>query len=440
MDNNNNNNESQVEEEKQKQRQLDLQQLFKQQQQQQRQQRQPIKIDQVICKRVWNNVVIRRLIYSKIRECVPISEENRVKLKSHFALAMQQYKTDPHRFVQLEGNRRFYQCPVITVDLFKVHYQYFHKYGAALESGYDVIDLVSGNPRNMVDTWFFRKVCEFLKGNNKGKDKDMIIPKSPFYTWDNIMVSNNVELYNYAKTVMPMPDTKGLKQMLYVVTSPPRAIPHYSSYGTITRPSGTKLLKALLQDLRLIDPQETQWLEWCDYGQLAAKGLTDIMETIHKYAGDYYVPTYNVFMVQAIQNKQIESIRFLYKVNKMPIGQRSMYEAAHTCDLPFLIALHNIEPEAGRLYTLFLHVMSSSFSHGPMRFSPHQTHWQTFQQEFYQLGKQLNYIDTNLQHQIDTKQPFKYQPKTIQQHFKIFQQSNVDDSSIPTLSFSSFDD
>ncbi|EGG19607.1 hypothetical protein DFA_00185 [Cavenderia fasciculata] len=400
-------------------------------------------IDETLFRSVWNNTILRRLICSKIGECIPISNGKRIQLKDTFFAEMEQYNKEPDQFLKYGGNQRFYECGVITADLFKYHYQHTHRSWLQedqVETRLSVLDLISGNHRNMIDTWLFRSAYNYLKRT----DPQSILADQHMTTWHNVISSNNVELYNYVKTVLPMPGLEGIKQIVANATKHTRMRTmgsyHANTYGSISPPPGTKLLKTLLKDLRLIDPKETRWLELCDYGMLAESGCTDIMETIHKYAGDYYCPSEKAIMVRAIQNNQIESIRFLYKVNKIPIGQ-VMLEAARTCDLSFLVELHNIEPEAGRLYTLFLKVMSPSFAKGPLRFSPSEsTQWQTFQQEFYQLGKQLNYIDTNLQHQIDTKQPFRYQPKNIQQHFKIFQQSNVDDSSIPTLSFSSFDD
>ncbi|EGG19603.1 hypothetical protein DFA_00181 [Cavenderia fasciculata] len=403
---------------------IELQQLFKQQQQQ------SSDLDERLFRRVWNNVLLRRLIGSKIGECIPLSAENRILLREHCAVLMGQYKKNPKPF-RSKCNREFYECPVITASLFQSHYD--HVKWTDMEY---VIYLVSGNPRNAVDTWLFRRACEYFKRCHPY----LVLTKTPLNTWRNIIRSNNVELYNYAKTVIPMPnDIEDIKKMVALATNPSYDNSYYHSNGAISRPSNTKLLKALLKDVRLIlDPlqREIQWLEYCDYQRLIVHGPIGIAETIHKYAGDYYHPANSALMIPAIQSKQVESIRFLYKVCKIPIGPLAMLEVVHTCDLSFIKRLHDIEPEAGRLYTLFIHVMSINFSKGPVQANT------TFQQEFYQLGKQLNYIDIKLQHQIDTNMSFHYQMKN-QQHFKMFEQQNIDhdnSSAIPTLSSFSFDD
>ncbi|EGG19606.1 hypothetical protein DFA_00184 [Cavenderia fasciculata] len=413
-----------------------LQQLFKQQQPPPH-----ITIDPIICKRVWSNIVLRRLICSKIGECIPISEENRIKLKRGYAAReIRQYKTELCNEEPPSGltNQRFYECPVITADLFQYHYEYIHN---QIKRSYErddyVLVFISGNPRNVVDTWLFRRAFEYLKRT----DPQSFMPHRLGDIWDNVIKSNNVELYNYVKTVLPMPFIRDIKQLVSRATKPFNPSPTIE-YGVPAPPSNTKLLKSLLKDLKLIDPLETQWFTSCNYKNLVETGSIEIMETIDKYAGDYYRPTDATLMARAIETKQIESIRFLYKVCKIPISKVSMLQAAHFCDLSFIIALHDIDPGACRLYALFLHVMGTSFSNGSLRHSESKSEeWQDFKKEFYQLGKQLNYVDKKLQHQIDNKLPFRCIPKNIQQpqqHFKIFE-CNTSDSSIPTLSPFSFD-
>ncbi|EGG19601.1 hypothetical protein DFA_00179 [Cavenderia fasciculata] len=400
-----------------------------------------------VVKRVWSNIVLRRLICSKIGECIPVSEENRIKLKANQLEMMRRYKRDPVSFIDF-GNSAFYRSPFMTARMFEYHYDHYHSIGARFDyrgaRQERVLDGVAGNPRNMIDTWLFRRAYDHLKRRGV-KPEDM----ASVETWRYIVSTNNVELYNYAKSVLPMPKASDCASLLPITTKPALDFSYHVAY--IIKPlDGTELLAALLDDLYHLDPNE-KWLGWIHFGGLVARGRVDVLQTIETHAGPYISREINVLPVgekrsythchshltqetmrSAIQNKQIEAIRFLYKVSKIPIGPQSLIAVARTCDLPFLIALHNIEPEAGRLYTLFLHVMSSAFFQGPL-LPP--TQWKDFQQEFYQLGKKLNYIDTNLQHQIDTKQPIRYRPKNIQQHFKIFESNNTD-LSVPSLSFS----
>ncbi|EGG19709.1 hypothetical protein DFA_00287 [Cavenderia fasciculata] len=408
---------------------INLQQLFKKQSKLK-------KIDETIFRSVWKNVVIRRLICTMIGEFIPVSAEKRIKLKDHYAKQIEQYKESPQSF-WVQGNRQFYECPVLTASLFQYHYD---NVKSDMECA---IALVSGNPRNAVDTWLFRSVCDYMK-----RCYPSVLTMPSIHTWTNIIKSNNVELYNYAKTVLLMPElTEDLQRMVSLATD--THLYHWevfnSTKGAISQSRDTKLLKALLIDLRLIDPSlETRWLDQCDYKKLVERGSIGILETIEKYAGDYYHRNEIGLMHRAIKEKQINSVRFLYQVKKIPIGIDTMKEIANTCHLPFVIELHNLEPDAGRLYTLFIYVMSSKFNR------PRGTGgdcYRDFKREFYQLGKQLNYIDTNLQYKIDTKKYFQYQPKN-QQHFKMFEcnasvgEQNINGSSMPTLSFSSlsFDD
>ncbi|EGG21995.1 hypothetical protein DFA_01883 [Cavenderia fasciculata] len=406
---------------------LQFKRQLQQQQQEKQRQRQPI--DQQVFKTVWNNTFLIRLIYSKT---IPISSDTLVEFKNHFTGTLQQYKKDPNLFVDKYGPFEFYECPVITAKLFAHHYQHVHKQRMMdYDRWLSVLDLVSGNPRNMVDTWLFRKAYEYLNRTDAQEvsDNNYRFEK----TWENVIRSNNVELYNYTKTILPIPN---MLKLIVIAIEPPRQWYNYLC------PPGTKLLKALLKDLESVDPQDTWWLIkaypienwWLNiYKSLIEIGSITILQTIHKYISDGIFDFNSTFkkslMILAIQSKQIESIQFLYNVCKIPISEKEfMIEAARTNDLSFLIKLNNIDTKAGHLYILFLHVMSSTYSHG-------------FKQEFYRLGKQLNYIDKNLQQLIDTKQPFKYQIKNTQ-YFKLFQQYNSDDdsSSIPRLSFSSFND
>ncbi|EGG16563.1 hypothetical protein DFA_09110 [Cavenderia fasciculata] len=247
--------------------------IFKQQQQQkqQKQQQSTTQINERIFRQVWNNIFLKRLICSKIRT---ISQDNLIKLENYFTEYMEEYFEDPNLFIERRGIYKIYECPLITVDLFAYHYERCHD--KIKGSNDSVLERLSANPRNMVDTWLFRRAFEYMK-----------------YT-------DPCELYGFSKN--------------------------------------------------------------------------------HEKPG---------------------------------------HDVADTCDLPFIIAFHNIDPEAGRLYTIFLYTMSSSFHLGPIHLCSSKNDWLDFQKEFYKHVIKLDYIDDNLQYHIDNRQPFHFNMETKYKPMKL---------------------
>ncbi|EGG19613.1 hypothetical protein DFA_00191 [Cavenderia fasciculata] len=399
------------------------------------------KIDETLFRRVWNNIVLQRLICSKIKDY--LSKEDRVALITGPAKVIERYKADPSQFIKSNNNSilSLFYCECLTVDLCMMYFDtYCSKVPVAA-----VIDALSVNRRSYIDTWLFRRAFDIFKDRG-------IKPESmtSIYTWRNVIKSNNVEFYNYAKSVLPMLERHHFLDDLVPIATQPENDPWSKS---VHRLPGTDLLAQLLDDLIDLDPTEN-WLERVNFSYLAENGLVDILETIHKHAGSCipmlvkpkYISKYQSqsgrqlnehTMMVAIQNKQINSIRCLYKVFNIPLSHANLMLVARTCDLPFIIALHNIEPEAGRLYTIFLHVVSFNFG---LHFPPNDPQCYIFRKEFIDHVKPLNFINKILEQQINTdfsigKWPrIKYQPRNAQHHFTIFQQSG-DDTNIPSLSF-----
>ncbi|EGG19612.1 hypothetical protein DFA_00190 [Cavenderia fasciculata] len=401
-----------------------------------------MKVDETLFRRVWNNIVLRRLICSKIKDY--LSEDDRVVLiSSSAAKTIKMYMEDPLQFIKSKGNNNnivsIFYCEFLTVDLFKSHYDTYCK-DIPVAS---VIDAISYNRRNYRDIWLYCRAFDFLK--ERGLRPESIQSVSNIYTWQHVIKSNNVEFYNYAKSVFPMLDRNHYKNELV----PRAAKPQKDYWGHIQPMTGTDLLAQLLDDLIDFDPTEN-WLECVDFSYLAKNGIADIIETIHMHAGSCIpmlakpISKYHFdrqlnehTMTVAIQNKQINSIRCLHKVCKIPLSYATLLLVARTRDLSFIIALHNIEPEAGRLYTIFLIVISSTFN---AYFRSDDPQCNNFRKEFIDHVKPLNFINKTMEQQINTnlaigKWPrIKYQPRNAQHHFTMFQQSGAD-TNIPSLSF-----
>ncbi|EGG19617.1 hypothetical protein DFA_00195 [Cavenderia fasciculata] len=395
------------------------------------------KIDETLFRRVWNNIVLRRLICSKIKDY--LSKEDRVALiGSGLASVIERYKADPLQFIQSHSNSNLvaiFYYEFLTADLFKFHYDTYCKEISVAA----VINALSINRRNYRDTWLFRRAFDILK--DRGLRPESMESANVVYIWRSVIKSNNVELYNYTKSVLPMLDRHHFKNEMVPRAAKPENDPWSKSVQPMT---GTDLLARLLQDLIDFDPTDN-WLELVDFSYLAENGLVDILETIHMHAGSCIQLSVSDkqsrcqlnehTMMVAIQNNQIESIKCLYKLFKIPFSHETLMLAARTCDLSFIIALHNIEPEAGRLYTIFLHVISSTFN-AYLRSDDFRCN--NFRKEFIDHVKPLNYINKRLEQQINTdlaigKWPrIKYQPRNTQHHFTMFQQH---DTQIPSLSF-----
>ncbi|EGG19618.1 hypothetical protein DFA_00196 [Cavenderia fasciculata] len=417
------------------------------------------KIDETLFRRVWNNKVLQRLICSKIKDYLS-KDDRAVLISSGAAGVIERYKADRLEFIKSNslygaygGDYALYSCYFLTVDLFISHYDSYQK---KTTRGQSVIDDLSYNKRNYRDTWLFRRVFDILK--ERGMEPESMATVN---TWRNVIKSNNVEWYNYVKSKFPMPAT-GIHHFKKELV-PLSAKPSQDNYRAIHPMTGTELLAELLQDLIDFDPSEN-WLERVNFSYLAEHGLVDILETIEMHAGSYIprtlTPTPPGYvsksqqvqyldrhltehtMTVAIQHKQIAFIKCLYKVSKIPLTLSTLMAIARTCDLPFIIALHNIEPEAGRLYTIFLHVMSSKFSQY-FAISPHSvSKCKNFRKEFTDHVKSLNYLDHNLKcftdtATLDATARVIYQPKNTEQHFSIFQQH---DPQISTFSFDDVDD
>ncbi|EGG19615.1 hypothetical protein DFA_00193 [Cavenderia fasciculata] len=393
------------------------------------------KVDETLFRRVWNNIVLRRLICSKIKDYLS-KEDRAVLISSSAAKTIERYKADTLQFVQSNRLLSIFDCEFLTADLFKLHFDTYCKETSILE----VIEAFSHNNRHSRDTWLFRRVIDILK--DRGIKPASL---SSIYTWRNVIKSNNVELYNYAKSVLPMLERHHFKNYLVSYAT------QRDHWGVGILPSipGTAVLAQLLGDLIDLDPTEN-WLEYVDFSYLAYNGLVDILETIHMHAAPCIPltvkpPNYRLghqlnegTMKVAIQQKQIESIRCLYKVFKIPLSYETLLLAARSCDLSFIIALHNIEPGAGRLYTIFIHVVSSTFN---AYVHSNDSQCKDFRKEFIDHVKPLNFIDKRLEQQIINynaigKWPrIKYQPTTnTQQYLTMFQQSDKD-TNIPSLSF-----
>ncbi|EGG19614.1 hypothetical protein DFA_00192 [Cavenderia fasciculata] len=395
------------------------------------------KIDEILFRRVWNNIVLKRMICSKIKDY--LSKEDRALLtKPGAASDIERYQADPFQFIQssLFKDRREYAlfgCEFLTVDLFK---SYFNTHCKEIRIS-TALEVLSLNRRNYRDIWLFRSVFDYLK--ERGMEPESM---ATIHMWRNVIESNNVDLYNYVKSVFPMPEFLRIKCSVVPLAAKSPTRVNTWSY-TIHPHPGTELLAQLLDDLIDLNPTEN-WLECVDFSYLAENGSVNILETIVAHAGPFIpcnskVPPHfdEYTMIVAIQHRKIDSIRRLYLVNKVPFSFATLMAVARTCDLSFIIALHNIEPEAGRLYTIFLHVINFRFN---LYFPPNDLRCNNFRTEFINHVKPLNFIDKILEQQINTnlaigKHPRnKNQPANTQQHFAIFQRYG-DNTNIPSLSF-----
>ncbi|EGG19616.1 hypothetical protein DFA_00194 [Cavenderia fasciculata] len=397
-----------------------------------------VKIDETLFRRVWNNKVLQRLICSKIKDYLS-TKDRAALIRSGAASNIEMYKADITQFIRSNYGSlvAIFYCEFLTVDLFKLHFDTYCKETSISE----VMDAFSHNNRHSRDTWLFRRVIDILK--DRGIKPESM---STVNTWRHVIESNNVDLYNYVKSVLPMPTRESIKKDLV-----PRAAMPYSWNKTIYPLTGTDVLAELLQDLIDLDPTEN-WLECVDFSYLALMEKVDILETIAMYAMPcipYLAKPYSQYslgrqlnertMMLVIQRKRIESIKCLYKSFKIPLSHKALMAAARTCDLPFIIALNNIEPAAGRLYTIFLLAISSKFN---VYLHADDFRCENFREAFINHVKPLNYIHKRLQRQInnnyvDLRQwpRLDYQPTYIQQHFAMFQQQSSDDTNIPLLSF-----
>ncbi|EGG19545.1 hypothetical protein DFA_00123 [Cavenderia fasciculata] len=308
---------------------------------------------------VWNNVVLRRLICAKIQECVLVLVPETIRLelfgsKSRHLAMIKEYKRDPKRHYELNGSFYLYTCPLLTPRIFKYYYEYVMQRKKRPTDFDLILDKISLSPRNLVDCWLFKTTYELLK--SKGVPLDKMASTS---TWANIVRTNNVELYNFVKTVLPLPKrVDDLKALVSVAAMTPETkLSYYERLMPISQ--DTKLLATLLDDLIEHDPCE-RYLEQVDYGTLVCTGNMGILQTLAEHAGDYIRRTITSggssigggraerrrhrhthltkeMMLLAMRSKQINSVRYLHHEMEMPIETDALVEAARSCDLPFVI-------------------------------------------------------------------------------------------------------